>query len=323
MEYQTLRGTGITVSRVCLGTMTFGDQVDESTAARMIDMAIDAGVNFIDEADVYVKGRSEEIVGRALKGKRDKVVLASKVCNFVGEDEKKDAGLHRWHIIKGVEASLKRLQTDCLDICYLHKPDWVTPIEESLAAMDTLIQQGKVMYLGMSNFASWQVCEALCKARASRWSPPVVIQVPYNLITRGIDEECVSFSVGMNVGMTVYNPVAAGMLTGKHTGAGDPEKDTRFALSQDYYGRFWHPSNFEAVEALTKIASGAGLSLVELALKWLMSQPHVDSMILGASKPEHLEGNIKVAEGRLGEDTLKACDEVWQKLRGPHFKYNR
>jgi aryl-alcohol dehydrogenase-like predicted oxidoreductase len=189
--------------------------------------------------------------------------------------------------------------------------------------MDLLIQQGKVMYLGMSNFASWQVCEALCKAKANRWSPPVVIQVPYNLITRGIDEECVSFSTEMNVGMTVYNPVAAGMLTGKHTGAEAPAEGTRFDRSEDYYGRFWHASNFEAVETLTKIASDAGLSLIELALKWLTSQPHVDSMILGASKPEHLEGNIAAAEGRLDEDTLKACDEVWQKLRGPHFKYNR
>jgi aryl-alcohol dehydrogenase-like predicted oxidoreductase len=286
-------------------------------------MAIDAGVNFIDEADVYVKGTSEEIVGKALKGKRDRVVLASKVCNFVGEDERKDAGLHRWHIIRGVEASLKRLQTDCLDICYLHRPDWTTPIEETLAAMDTLIEQGKVIYVGMSNFASWQVCEALWKADTNRWAPPVVIQVPYNLITRGIDEECVSFSVNQNIGMTVYNPVAAGMLTGKYSGVEKPIEGTRFDRSEDYYGRFWHASNFEAVETLTRIAADTGLSLLELALKWLLSQAHVDSIILGSSKPEHLEGNIQVADGRLDEDTMKACDEVWQKLRGPHFKYNR
>ncbi len=322
MEYQTLRGTGATVSRVCLGTMTFGDQVDEPTAARMVDMAIDAGVNFIDEADVYVKGVSEEIVGRALKGKRDRVVLASKVCNFIGEDERKDAGLHRWHVIRGVEASLKRLQTDCLDICYLHRPDRATPIEETLSAFDTLVQQGKVIYVAMSNYASWQMCEAVLKAGANRWAPPVVAQVPYNLIARGIEEEFVEFAVKMNIGMTVYNPVAAGLLTGKHKG-GDPEQNTRFALNQDYHGRYWHSANFEAVAELTELAAGAGLSLAELALKWLLSQGHVDSIILGASKPEHLEANIRAAEGRLDEETLEACDEVWKKLRGPHFKYNR
>ena len=150
-----------------------------------------------------------------------------------------------------------------------------------------------------------------------------MIQVPYNLITRGIDEECVSFSVNQNIGMTVYNPVAAGMLTGKYSGVEKPIEGTRFDRSEDYYGRFWHASNFEAVETLTRIAADTGLSLLELALKWLLSQAHVDSIILGSSKPEHLEGNIQVADGRLDEDTMKACDEVWQKLRGPHFKYNR
>ena len=323
MEFQTLRGTGITVSRICLGTMTFGDQADEATSIKMVDMAIDAGVNFIDTADAYVKGRSEEIVGKAIKGKRDKVVLASKVANSVGPDKYKDSGLHRWHVIKGVEQSLKRLKTDCLDIFYLHKPDWNTPIEETLAAFDTLVQQGKVMYVGMSNFASWQVMKALWKCDAHHWSPPVVLQLPYNLITRSIDEECVAFSKEMNVGMTVYNPLAAGMLTGKHSRDAQPDKSTRFGRNKDYYGRFWQERNFDALDMLKKIADDAGKTMIELSLQWLMSQPVVDSMILGASKLEHLEHNIKAAEGRLEKDTLKACDEVWQHVRGGHFAYNR
>ena len=210
MEYRTLTGTGVTVSRATLGSMTFGQQADEATSIRMVEMAIDAGVNFIDTADVYVKGVSEEIVGKAIKGKRDKLVLASKVCNPMGEDKMRDSGLHRWHVIKGVEASLKRLQTDCLDICYLHKPDYATPIQETLAAFDTLVQQGKVMYVGMSNYAAWQVCEALWKSKENRWAPPVVTQVPYNLITRSIDEECVSFINHMKLGLVVYNPLAGG-----------------------------------------------------------------------------------------------------------------
>jgi len=323
MEYQTLRGTGVEISRICLGTMTFGDQADEATAIRMVDTALDAGVNFIDTADIYVKGVSEEIVGKALKGKRDKVVLASKVANFVGEDKRRDSGLHRWHVIKGVEASLKRLQTDCLDIFYLHKPDGNTPIEETMAAFDMLVQQGKVMYVGMSNFASWQVMKALWKCDVHHWAPPVVLQLPYNLITRSIDEECVAFSREMNIGLTVYNPLGAGMLTGKHTRDAGPAEGTRFDLNKEYYGRFWHDRNFDAIDALKKIADDAGKTMIELALQWQMSQSIVDSMILGASKLEHLAHNIQASDGRLDANTLKACDAVWRKVRGEHFQYNR
>jgi aryl-alcohol dehydrogenase-like predicted oxidoreductase len=323
MEFQVLRGTGIKVSRICLGTMTFGAQTDKATSIKMVDMAIDAGVNFIDTADAYVGGKSEEIVGKALKGKRDKVVLATKVANAVGPDRFRDGGLHRRHVVKGVEDSLRRLQTDCLDIFYLHKPDGITPIEETMAAFDTLVKQGKVMYVGMSNFASWQVMKALWKCDAHHWAPPVVLQLPYNLITRSIDEECVSFSKEMNIGMTVYNPLAAGMLTGKYSRDTKPTKDTRLGLNKDYYSRFWHDRNFEALDMVKKIADDASKTMIELALQWQMSQPVVDSMILGASKLEHLEHNIKAAEGRLDEGTLKACDEVWKHIRGGHFAYNR
>ncbi len=331
MEYQRLRGTGIRVSRVCLGTMTFGDQADEATSIRMVHTALDAGVNFVDTADVYVKGVSEEIVGKALKGKRDRVVLASKVASpttsksssaTIEPDKIKDGGLHRWHIIKSVEASLKRLQTDCLDIFYLHKPD-IAPIEETMAAFDVLVQQGKVMYVGMSNFASWQVMKALWKCDAHHWAPPVILQLPYNLITRSIDEECVAFIEEMDLSLTVYNPLAAGLLTGKHSHDADPGKDTRFGLSKSYYRRFWQERNFEALDMLKKIAGDAGKTLIQLSLQWLLSKSVVDSMILGASKLEHLESNIKDADGRLDADTLKACDEVWQHIRGGHFKYNR
>lgn len=323
MEYQVLSGTGITVSRVSLGTMTFGAQADKATALRMVDTAIDAGINFFDVADVYVRGVSEEILGRALKGKRDKVVLASKVCNFVGEDQIKDSGLHRWHVIRGVEASLKRLRTDCLDICYLHRPDRNTPIEETLAAFDTLVQQGKVIYVGVSNYAAWRICEALWKCDVNRWPAPVVTQIPYNLLTRGIEQELVPFVKEMGVAITVYNPLAGGLLTGKHSAEAGPQEGTRFALNKEYYGRYWMDANLDAVEALKGIAGDAGLSLVQLAFRWLLSQPHVDSVIVGASKMAHLEENLNAADGRLDEATLKACDEVWGGLRGDHFRYNR
>jgi len=205
----------------------------------------------------------------------------------------------------------------------MHRPDYNTPIEETLAAFDLLVQQGKVLYVGMCNYAAWQMCEALWKCEVNRWVPPVVMQVPYNLITRSIDEECVAFSKKMNLGITVYNPLAGGLLTGKHSREKRPEKGTRFDINKEYYDRFWRDSNFNALEELRKIAADAGKSMTELALQWLMSQAHVDSVILGASKIEHLKENLKATDEKLDEATLKACDDVWKKLRGDHFQYNR
>ncbi|MBC7235516.1 MAG: aldo/keto reductase [Chloroflexi bacterium] len=323
MEYQPLNGTGAIVSRVSLGTMTFGHETDEPTSIRMVDIALDAGINWIDTANAYSRGRSEEILGKALQGKRDRVVLASKVANLVGPDPRRDQGLHRWHILRAVEDSLRRLNTDRLDILYMHRPDHVTPIEETLAAIDTLVRQGKVIYVGMSNFAAWQLCEAKLKAEFHGWAKPVVTQVPYNLITRSIDAECVPFCREHNMAITCYNPLAAGLLTGKHRGAGAPSEHTRFAESEQYYRRYWHEANFKAVDRLAEIAEQAGKTLIELSLQWLLSQPHVTSVILGARTIEHLESNLKAIEGRLDQATLAACDEVWEGLRGVHFSYIR
>ncbi len=323
MEYRTLTGTGATVSRVCLGTMTFGREVDEDTAIRMVHMAIDLGVNFVDEADLYAAGRSEEIVGKALLGRRDSVVLASKVANASGPYPLRDTGLHRWHVIRGVESILRRLQTDRLDILYMHRPDRLTPMEETLSAMHLLVQQGKVLYVGMSNYPAWQVCDARWLARSSGWAVPVVTQYPYNLITRSLDEEATEFLTSSRVGLTVYNPLAGGFLTGKHSGEAAPAEGTRFAQSAEYLDRFWHESNFRALSRLREVAAAANKTLIELSLQWLASQPFVDAMVLGASRPEHLAQNIAAAEGRLDADTLAACNEVWQEIRGTHFSYHR
>jgi 1-deoxyxylulose-5-phosphate synthase len=329
MEYRTLTSTGASVSRVSLGTMTFGKETDEPTSLRMMDTAMDAGVNWIDTANAYTGGRSEEIVGKALKGaKRDRVVLASKVANLVGPNPHRDQGLHRWHIYKAVEDSLRRLDTDRLDILYMHKPDHVTPIEETLSAIDRLVQQGKVIYVGMSNFASWQLCEAKLIAQFHDWAKPVVTQVPYNLITRSIDAECVPFCVKRGMAITCYNPLAAGLLTGKHQGMEAPSEETRFAESDQYYNRYWNETNFKAVEKLAGIADEAGKTLIELALQWLASQEHVTSIILGARTMEHLQSNLAaLGEGdaatRLDADTLAACDAVWQEIQGPSFGYIR
>ena len=323
MEYRVLTGTGTKISRLCLGTFIFGTQVDEAESIRLIHRALDAGINFVDCADIYGSGAAETILGKALQGKRAGVVLTSKVRWQVGPHRFKDQGLSRWHIIRGVEASLKRLQTDCLDILFLHSPDYETPLEESLAAADLLVRQGKVMYVGMSNYAAWQMCRAQWICERHNYAPPVVTQVVYNMITRGIEQEFIPYCREMKVGITVYNPLAGGLLTGKHDPGKGPIPGTRFDLRKDYYERYWQEANWEAVAALGRIAQEAGRSLVELALQWLVAQQAVDAIVLGVSKIEHLDQNIAAAEGKLDSATLEACDTVWKKIRGPSFPYNR
>ena len=302
--------------------MTFGGQVNDAESIRMTHRALDAGVNFVDTADAYTEGNSEIITGKALKGKRNSVVLASKVRNQVGPDEFKDGGLTRWHIINGVEASLKRLGTDCLDIYYLHEPDYNTPLEESLAAFDTLVKQGKIMYVGISNYAAWQTCQALWICDRRNFSPPVVTQHVYNLVTRGIEQELLPFCREFGIGVIVYNPLAAGLLTGKHTRKG-PADGTRLQINETYYGRYWSDSNFDALEELLEIAKQAGKTPVELAFQWLAAQDIVDSILIGFTKMEHLEQNLSAWEGELDSDMLEACDRVWEKIKSNSFQYNR
>jgi aryl-alcohol dehydrogenase-like predicted oxidoreductase len=289
----------------------------------MVHRALHAGVNFIDTADVYNQGVSETITGKALKAKRNGVVLASKVGNAVGPHELKDRGLTRWHIIHAVEASLKRLQTDRLDIYYLHTPDYNTPIYESLAAFDQLIRQGKVVYVGISNYASWQICHALWLCDKHSLSPPVVTQVPYNLLTRGIEQELLPMCREFSIGVTVYNPLAAGLLTGKHDFTKPPSEGTRFQLDGQYYSRYWMDSHFQGASRLLQIAQKAGMRPTSLALRWLARQDSVDAILVGASRMEHLEENLSAWEGDLSSETLKACDEVWEQMRSDSFRYNR
>ncbi|MHB1319208.1 MAG: aldo/keto reductase [Anaerolineae bacterium] len=323
MEYRTLTGTGATVSRASLGTMTFGNETDEATSIRMTHMALDAGVTWVDTADAYTMGRSEEIVGKALAGRRDDVVLASKVVNYAGGNRHRDVGLHRWHVIDGVERSLRRLNTDRLDILYMHRPDYATPIEESLAAFDTLVQQGKVIYVGMSNYASWQLCEARLKAEMYRWAPPVVTQVPYNLLTRRIEQECLPFCRQFRMGVTVYNPLGGGYLTGKYRPEARPAAGARLGESEAYFERYWKDANFRALARLEEIAKQAGVTMVELALRWLLAQDAIDSILLGARTPEHLATNLAALDGTLDAATVTACDEAWEIVKGVDFQYNR
>ncbi len=322
METRKLAGTDLAVSRVCFGAMTFGSQADEAASRRMIDRCLECGINFFDTANVYNHGAAEEITGRALKGRRGKVVLASKVRHKMGEAPD-DVGLSRAAILKAVEGSLRRLGTDYLDLYYLHQPDYSAPIEETLAAMDELVRAGKVRYPASSNYAGWQVCRMLWIAEKNGYTPARVTQPMYNLLARGIEQEYVPMCRELGVSTVVYNPLAGGLLTGKQRREA-PMPGSRFHANELYLGRYWHPAYFDAVDEVRQIAERAGRSMVSLALNWLLRHSAADCVILGASRMEQLEENLAaIAGGPLPEDAVKACDGVWAKLRGVTPKYNR
>ena len=322
METRTLPRSGLKVSRLCFGTMTFGGQADEATSLRMVDTCLDRGINFFDTANIYTNGSSETILGKALKGRRDRVVLASKCAAKMGPGPDQ-AGLSRAAILRAVDESLTRLQTDYLDLYYLHWPDYSVPIEESLGTLGELVRAGKVRHAAASNYASWQLCRMLWLAEKNGTPPITVTQPMYNLIARGIEAELLPMCREFGIATVVYNPLAGGILTGKQNFEA-PIAGTRFDKNQMYLDRYWHQQNFAAVQELTKIAQAAGRSLVSLALNWVLHHTTADCVILGASKLAQLEENIRVAEeGALPAETVKACDDVWLRLRGPVPKYNR
>ena len=322
MEIRTLPHTDLKVSRVCFGTMTFGSQTDEPTAARMMDYCIDSGINFFDTANAYNKGKSEVILGNILKGRRDRVIVASKVRNQMG-DGPDDTGLSKPAIFKAIDETLKRLQTDYLDLYYLHLPDYSVKLEETLEAMNQLVRAGKVRYPASSNYASWQMVQMLWISEKHSYKPPMVSQPMYNLLARGIEQEYLPFCKEFGISTVVYNPLAGGLLTGKQQRE-RPLPGTRFDNNQMYLDRFWHPACFDAVDELRAISEKAGRSMVDLALDWLLYHTATDCVILGASKMEHLKQNLEAVEhGPLTPDTVAACDGVWQKLRGATPKYNR
>jgi aryl-alcohol dehydrogenase-like predicted oxidoreductase len=262
------------------------------------------------------------MLGHAIKGKRDRLVIASKVFFKVG-DGRDQQGLSRKSILRAIDESLQRLGTDYLDLYYFHAPDHTVPIEESMEAMESLVKQGKVRNPASSNYAGWQVVEMLWLARDRDWHAPYLSQPMYNLLARGIEQEYLPMCKQFGISTIVYNPLAGGLLTGKH----QQEKitpNTRFDNNKLYQDRYWHEQYFQSVEQLRKIAGDAGRSLVSLALNWLLHHTASDCIILGASRLEQLNENLAtIHDGPLSDDVLKACDEVWRNLRGPLPVYNR
>jgi len=322
MDQITLPGTDLRVSRLCYGNMTFGSQTDEQTSARIIDACLDRGINFIDTANVYNKGLAEEILGRLLKGRRDRVVLASKVRGVMGPEPDR-SGLSRAAMLRAIDESLDRLQTDYLDLYYLHLPDYKVPIEETLATLDEIVRSGKVRYPAISNYAAWQHAQARAIADKNGYRPLHVAQVMHNLIARGLEQEFVPFAKQYDVALVVYNPLAGGLLTGKQKREA-PIEGTRFDKNQMYLDRYWHPAFFDAVDELIVVARDAGRSLISLSFNWLLHHTSTACIILGASRLDQLEQNLMACEeGPLTEEIIQRCDDVWGNLRGPIPKYNR
>lgn len=323
MEFRTLPHTDLKVSRASFGTMPFGSQADQATSTRMVDQCLDAGINFFDTANMYNLGRAETVLGHALGTRRSRVILASKVRCKMGES-RDESGLSRPAIRKALEASLRRLGTDYLDLYYLHWPDYDTPIEETLGGLDELIRAGKVRYAAVSNYAAWQVCQILWICEKNGYEAPYVSQPMYNVLARGIEEEYLPFCKRFGIAVIAYNPLAGGLLTGKQSREKGPIEGTRFDNNTLYLGRYWHDEYFIAVEALQGLAGETGRTLVELALQWVLSQDQVHSVILGASRPEQLAENLKACEGGgLDAAVLARCDEIWKRLKGVTPKYNR
>ncbi len=323
METRQLAGTDLTVSRICLGTMTFGSQTAEADARRMVDLALGAGVNFFDTANVYNQGASEEMIGRCLGARRKDVVLASKVRGAMG-DPKEYEGLSAAAIRRGLEASLRRLGTDYLDVYYLHQPDYDTPIEETLETMDGLVREGKVRYAAVSNYSAWQICDMFRVSGARGWSAPRISQPMYNVLARGIEQEYLAFCHRYGISNVVYNPLAGGLLTGKQSISSGPIAGSRFDGNRMYLDRYWHSQYFEAVEDCKKVAEEAGRPLLEIAFRWLLDLDGVDSVIVGASKVGHFEANLAAAAtAPISTEIRDACDNIWDALRGPTPVYNR
>ena len=322
MQTIQLPRTELTVSRLAYGNMTFGSQTMDEEAARILDTGLDRGITFLDTANVYNIGKAEEMLGRLLEGRRQGVVLASKVRGRMGEGPL-ESGLSRAAILHNVEQSLRRLRTDYLDLYYMHMPDNAVAIEESLEAMDTLVRQGKVLYPALSNYAAWQTLEAFRITSEQGYAPGAAAQMMYNVVARGLEQEFVPMAAKYELAIVAYNPLAGGLLTGKQQRE-RPAPGTRFDGNQMYLDRYWHPAYFDAVDELRAVAREAGRSMISLSLNWLLHHTSTACVLLGASRLDQLTANLDAAEeGPLGEEVVKRCDEIWMRVRGPQPKYNR
>ena len=316
MKYNPLGKSGLLVSELCLGAMIFGENTsrgaDQPTAERIIHKYLDLGGNHLDTANVYADGRSEEIVGAAIQGRRNQVVLATKV-RFATGPGPNDQGLSRYHILQSVEASLRRLRTDVIDLLYAHCWDPITPLDETLRAFDDLVASGKVRYIGVSNFKAWQLMKALSTSEAHGWSRFVAAQYQYSLVERNIEHEIRELCLNEGLGLTPWGPLGGGFLSGKYQPGSKPEQG-RLAMMPDETEEAWHrrarESNWNILQVVDEIAKARQASYSQIALAWLLRQPAVSSVIIGVRTLEQLEDNLAACRVALGEDELNRLDQA-------------
>lgn len=313
MEYRQFGRTGIKVSELCLGCMMFGGRTGEEDSFEIIDRAIDAGINFLDTANVYSRGRSEEVTGRALKrnGKRDRTVLATKVHGVMDDDDPNAGGNHRRHIIEQCEASLRRLQTDYIDLYQIHRPSSEVPIDETLGALDDLIRAGKVRYIGTSTYAAWQLTESLWASKELRLNRFVSEQPPYHLLDRRIERELVPFAQTYGTALIPWSPLAGGFLTGKYQRGEDSPENSRYGIEPRRLGRnHFTGESFDVLEAVEEIAREKNCTPGQLALAWCKDRPAITSPIIGPRTIEQLEDNLGAVKVSLDERDNERLDQV-------------
>ena len=317
MQVTMLGRTGLTVSRLCLGAANFGRQCDESVARQIFEAAAEAGITFIDTADAYTG--SEEILGRILRGQRDQFILTTKGGGRVG-GQPWESGASRKHLLDSVDGSLRRLQCEYVDIYLAHLYDARTPLDETLEALDAIRTSGKARYVGCSNYAAYQLARALGRSEVRGLARFAVVQPRYNLLSRQIERELLPLCAEEGLGVTVYNPLAGGLLTGKHARDAPPIDDTRFgqragSRGDMYRDRYWHKEQFDAVDALRPLAQDAGMSLTTLAMAWILSKPEITAAIIGPSRPEQLNDVIAAIDAELPAaiaDKVDTLTKTWR-----------
>jgi aryl-alcohol dehydrogenase-like predicted oxidoreductase len=312
MEYRPLGRTGVKVSELCLGCMTFGNTTKPEDSYAIVDRAIDAGINFLDTANVYSRGRSEEVTGEALKrnGKRSRIVLATKVHGHMADDDPNASGTSRRHIIEQCEASLERLQTDYIDLYQIHRPRSDTPIDEILRALDDLVHSGKVRYIGSSTFGAWQLVESLWVSKELGLNRFICEQPPYNILDRRIERELLPMAQTYGIATIPWSPLGGGLLTGKYRSDYMPQEGRYLDLEAKQWQMRLTPGAFEAVDKLDPIVAKKGCTMAQLSLAWVLGRPGVTSPIIGPRTMEQLEDNLGAIDLPITADDLAKIDEI-------------
>jgi aryl-alcohol dehydrogenase-like predicted oxidoreductase len=313
MEYRRLGDTGLMVSELCLGCMTFGREASEEDSKRLVDRFLDAGGNFIDTADVYSKGVSEEITGRTIKGVRDDVVLATKVYFPMGEGPN-DTGLSRKHVTQGCEDSLRRLGTDYIDLYQVHCWDSATPLKETLSALTDLVRSGKVRYIGVSNFTGWQLVKSVCLSEANGLERFVCLQPQYSLVERNIEREILPICLEEGLGVIPWSPLGGGFLSGKYRREEEPPQGSRIseavASMEEHWDRRATDRNWRALDVVGRISEETGKSYAQISLNWLLRQDGVTAPIIGARTLEQLEDNLGASGWTLDEEQVEELSDA-------------